>query len=139
MKMMTEYVSFLSVPENQDRGNISISIRSLLTLINISGVNLLMIHFIKLFTHCRNGSDTFQLRVARSTSGHLKQLIRNALEKTLNQCQQLRLLPSDIILSNSTVPRFNLYSRRRTGFEQIVEKRCSKLIDILIYAQQILC
>ena len=135
--MMTEYVSFLSMPENKDQGNILISIRSLLTLIN--GVNLLMIHFIKLSTHCRNGSDTFQLRVARSTSGHLKQLIRNALEKTLNQCQQLRLLPSDIILSNSRVPRFNLYSRRRTGFEQIVEKRCSKLIDILIYAQQILC
>ena len=135
--MMTEYVSFLSMPENKGQGNILISIRSLLTLIN--GVNLLMIHFIKLSTHCRNGSDTFQLRVARSTSGHLKQLIRNALEKTLNQCQQLRLLPSDIILSNSRVPRFNLYSRRRTGFEQIVEKRCSKLIDILIYAQQILC
>ena len=87
----------------------------------------------------RNGSASFQLRVARSTSSHLKQLIKNALEKTLNQCQQLNLLPSNIFLSHSKRPRFNLYSRRRTGFEQIMENRCSKLIDILIYAQQILC
>ena len=92
------------------------------------------------FNNSSNADSRFKLRIQRSTNGQLQRLIKKALEKTLDQCQQLRLLPSNINSSyRKKWPIFSLYSRRRTGFEQIVETRCKKFINILPYAQQMLC
>ena len=78
----------------------------------------------------------FHLRLTRDTNPLTKRLIVMSLGKILDQCTELRLLPSVILKQVIPSKRWVI---PRTDKNSLARNRCIRFSNVLAYAQLILC
>ena len=84
----------------------------------------------------RYALSRLHLRMTRGTEQQLKQLIIRSLETILNQCMELKLLPS-IIMKQLGLSKYRMPSQNSKT--AAARHQCNRFSKVIAYAQLILC